>query len=53
MNELLKKKFIEHLNDTINDRDYTDIDVFCEDEEATEEEIEQLLQLRVKVVEDE
>jgi hypothetical protein len=47
----LKREFLEYLTDYINDFAYTDMDVFL-DEHADDEGVEELMNIRLKVVED-
>jgi hypothetical protein len=40
------RKYLSHLSDRLNDMDYSEIDSFCEENELSEDDIEELLGLR-------
>jgi hypothetical protein len=50
MKEELKEQFLEYLTVIVNDFDYTDMDCFFE--ECTDKEVEELMDIPLKVVED-
>ena len=52
MNAELKTKYLEMLTDRVNELSYIDIDAFCEDEDVSEDEVDELLALRFIVTED-
>jgi hypothetical protein len=51
MKENLKREYLEFIQDRVNNFDYSDIDGFCEDNELLEDEVEELLSLRLRVEE--
>ena len=51
MKENLKREYLEFIQDMISNFDYSNIDGFCEDNELSEDEVEELLSLRLKVEE--
>lgn len=51
MTEELKQKYLQYLSEKINDQDYSDVDVFCVDNNVENDgTISELLDLQVKVV---
>ena len=49
MQNKIIKKYCEFLEDMLNDFDYSNIDTFAEENNLSEDEIDQLLSLSIKV----
>jgi hypothetical protein len=52
LSKRLKEKYLEYLTEVLANYDYSDIDGFVENEELDEAEIEELLDIILKVVEE-
>ena len=46
MESKIIRKYLEHLAERLNDMDYSEIDSFCEEHSLSEDDIEELLNLR-------
>ena len=53
MDDKIKKAYLEYLTNRVNDMDYSEIDCFCEDNELSEDDIQAIQSLPLKVVVDE